>query len=288
MNEQQRRDILIEFIRKHPGCTKEKIIKIEAIPISRATVFKLLGELKNEGIVNEIIEKENSRDHKLFVNTSNLLVLVPGELEEFEKAFFPLLEKAKLEFERRTKGLSKLNSSEDSSIYQLISQPLFMFYQMVNSYYIRSLMLWPRIILEEDALKKLYTIVFTKVANMQSRISEILKSLKITNTNLVLESAMLRRILYITEKMMTSYETFSKFGMQKEMESLLDSLWKINLDYQEYAFPEPGIYRWNFKYRDDNYNWRKLMELQKQYPDQTYESYLNNYSDVMSGSNKND
>jgi hypothetical protein len=123
---------------------------------------------------------------------------------------------------------------------------------------------------------------------MQSHISEILKSLKTPNMNLVLESAMLRRILYATEKMLTSYETFSKFGMQKEMESLLDTLWKINLDYQEYAFPEPGIYRWNFKYRDNNYNWRKLMELQKQYPDQTYESYLNNYSDVMSGSNKND
>jgi hypothetical protein len=123
---------------------------------------------------------------------------------------------------------------------------------------------------------------------MQSRISEILRSLKTANINRDLEWAMLRRILYATEKMMTSYGTFVKFGMQKEIESLLDSLWKINFDYQEYAFPEPGIYGWNFKYRDGNYNWRKLMKLQKEYPDQTYESYLNNYSDVISGSDKND
>ena len=65
---------------------------------------------------------------------------------------------------------------------------------------------------------------------------------------------------------MTSYDIFTKFGMQKEMEYLLNSLWKIDSNYQEYAFPEPRIYGWNFKHRDDNYNWRKLMELQKQYP----------------------
>jgi hypothetical protein len=287
MNNQQRRNTLIEFIRKHPGCTKEKIVKQEAIQISRVTVFKLLEELKNEGIVDEVMEKGNSRDHKLFVNTSNLLVIVPKELEEFEKAFFPLFEKAKREFQYRAKK-SKFNSSEFSSIYQLISQPLFMFYQVVNSYYIRSLMLWPTIILEEDALKNLYTIVFTKIANMQSRISEILRSLNTPNMNVGLEAAMLRRMLYATEKMMISYDIFTKFGMQKEMESLLDSLWKINLDYQEHAFPEPKIYGWNFKYRDDSYSWRKLMELQKQYPDQTYERHLNNYCNNMSGSYKND
>jgi hypothetical protein len=284
MDEQGRRNILIEFIRTHPGCTKEKIIKDKATHISRATVFKLLEELENEGIVNEVMEKENSRDHKLFVNDSNLLVIIPKELEEFENAFFPLFKKAKREFEYRSKK-SKFNSSEFSPIYQLISQPLFMFYQVVNSYYIQSLMLWPRIILEEDALKKLYTIVFTKIANMQSRISEILRSLNAPNMNVGLEAAMLRRMLYATEKMMISYDIFTKFRMQKEMESLLDSLWKINSDYQEYAFPEPKIYGWNFKYRDDNYNWRKLIELQKQHPDQTYESYLNNYSNDTSGSN---
>jgi hypothetical protein len=60
--------------------------------------------------------------------------------------------------------------------------------------------------------------------------------------------------------------------MQKEIESTLDSLWSIKKVYLQYAHPEPGIFKWNYDYEEDG--WRKLLELQRQHPEQTYERYL--------------
>lgn len=50
---------------------------------------------KKYRIVDETMEKLNSREHKLFVKKNNPLVLVTSELEEFEKAYMQLLNKLK-------------------------------------------------------------------------------------------------------------------------------------------------------------------------------------------------
>jgi hypothetical protein len=73
--------------------------------------------------------------------------------------------------------------------------------------------------------------------------------------------------LYDTRNIIEYYEIFSKFEMQKEIEPVLDSMWKINSEYKQNAYPEPMLYGWNFGEKDD---WRKLIELQKQHPDETY------------------
>jgi hypothetical protein len=65
------------------------------IPISRKTIFRLIDDLKEDGIVEETMEKPNSREHKLFVKEDNPLVLVTSELEEFEKTYIRFLNRLK-------------------------------------------------------------------------------------------------------------------------------------------------------------------------------------------------
>ena len=84
---------------------------------------------------------------------------------------------------------------------------------------------------------------------------------------------MLSRYLYSTDKWLQYYEIYSKHSMQKEIESIFDSLWNIKRDYRQEAYPEPNIYRWEYDYKNDG--WKKLLEIQLQNPEQTYESYLN-------------
>ena len=150
---------------------------------------------------------------------------------------------------------------------------------MVNFYNVYSILLWPKKIQDKDALKDLYTVVFTKIANMQVRIIEILKSInpnEVAEANITVLNSKFLDSLYATRNIIEYYEIFSKFEMQKEIEPVLDSMWKINSEYKQNAYPEPMLYGWDFRERDD---WRKLIELQKRHPDETYLINDDSYSD---------
>jgi hypothetical protein len=240
--------------------------------MARATFFDTLKMLKKEGVIYEgQKEKPKTRDTKLYVNGQNLLVTVPKDLEHFENTFFVLLKKA----------LNSLETHSSSTIsYDLISRPLFLFYEMVNVYHSLALTSWPMAVLEKDTLQKLYTAVFTKLGEMELCIHDMLRASKYANESLNLQAGLLRRYLHATDKWLEYYDAFSKFGMQKEIESTLDSLWSIKKVYRQYAHPEPGIFGWKYNYEEDG--WRKLLELQRQHPDQTYEVHLDRSSDTSS------
>jgi hypothetical protein len=224
VNESLRRNKIIEYIIKHPGCNAEKALRGVNDWMARATYYRCLRDLMHEGIViSGPKDKPKSRDHKLFVNTNNPLIIIPKELEQFENAFFVLLRKT----------VDTLEVHSDSSIsYYLISRPLFLFYEMVKVYLILALCNWPRTVLEKDTLQKLYTVVFTKLGEIQFRINDILKTSKFPNAIRDVQSGVLWRYLYSTDKWLQCYEVCSKFGMEKEIESTLDSLWNIKKDYR--------------------------------------------------------
>jgi len=55
--------------------------------------------------------------------------------------------------------------------------------------------------------------------------------------------------------------------MEKEIEQILDSIWKFNDDIQKFLFPEIEHYKLEFKYNIDD--WRKLLEIYENNPNQT-------------------
>ena len=116
----------------------------------------------------------------------------------------------------------------------------------------------------------------------QMKLLDIYRSSKAGDMNLVFQSPIVFNRMYATDKVIEHFEMFGKLGMQKEIECVLDSVWKIYTDYKLYAFPEPHLYNWsNFDYTKDD--WRKLIALQKQYPDQTYRNYFNLIHGVNKG-----
>lgn len=254
MDNQERRKILIDFILHNQGCTKADIEK--ALPISRKTIFRLIDEQEEDGIVEEIQEKPNSREHKLFVKKDNPLVIVISELEEFEKLYIQLLKKlnekiknidfsaiaselgikeadpskwseseishyfqhSREEWEEFNNKLRKLRirickikikseaiskqtmaDSVDGPVHnELVSveneisfleqkvqnyefihsvkAPILIFNILIYAYSFRSTFIWPQIIKDKQTRKNLYSIVYTKIAEIQFHLTEFLRS----------------------------------------------------------------------------------------------------------------
>jgi hypothetical protein len=279
MDEQQRRQIVLDSISENQGFPTEWIFQSVENHMSRGTFFRILTGLKKDQLVTVQKDRPNSRDNKLYVDSNNLLILIPRELEEFEGAFFILLENAKKKFDQQYLSIkydslmisSRHDPPDYTPILPLMRKPLFMFHEMVNVIVLRAMALWPLKIQNKEILAKLFTIVFTKIASMRSRISEIYRFTLAGDMDLMLQDTILDR-LYATETMIENMETFSRFGLQTEIERVSDSLWNIYRDYKRHSFPEPYLYGWNFNYENDD--WRKLMNIQKKFPDQTYRNYI--------------
>ena len=135
---------------------------------------------------------------------------------------------------------------------------------MVDSHVIRSILLWPNQVQDKDILKKLTTITFDRISNMQRYLPEINSG---RTDGRFFGDMILMWKSYSTEKLKHFQRTYEKYGLKEEIESVLDSLWNMDRDIQQYAYPEPIIYGWKeFKYGKDS--WRKLFELTKKHPDQ--------------------
>ena len=159
----------------------------------------------------------------------------------------------------KLKKSSDLLTAEDQD--QLLSNPLSIFYRMVDSYLFRSIMVWPVQIQDKIILNKLYEMVFIKIANMLKKIAEIDEadiSPLLTSRN---EYTITKRLGGVAS--LIEYHTlFTKYGMQQDIEAVIDSLWKIDKDIQQYAYKEPKAYHFKFKYGVDG--WRDLLGLVEQ------------------------
>ena len=57
--------------------------------------------------------------------------------------------------------------------------------------------------------------------------------------------------------------------MEKEIKDVLDSMWTINSDFKQLAYPEPMLYGWKFDYGIDG--WKNLSRWNSK-SDKTYYS----------------
>jgi hypothetical protein len=287
MEENQRKKIITEFIVNNPDCNKEKVRKyMDSLnAASRATTLKDLSDLEADRIINISRQKQNSRDVKLRVNSDNITVLVTKELEQFEKAFISLLEKIRDKFNRTYFDIKKTNSnilskkdiSKVNPILESMTESLRIFYEVVDSYMVRSLIWWSSNVQDKDVLKKLYSIVFTRISNIQLYIYQIFGSTLAGNFNPPLLQSALRRI-YSTEYMKEHYEKFRRLNMESEISAVIDCMWKMNSECKFAAYPEPMLYKWNFNYENDD--WRKLLILQKKHPRQTYHHSIEQFVEL--------
>ena len=93
MDDNIRKDNIINFLKFHQGCSKEDVVRGVIHIMSKKTVYRILKELIQYNIVRQQKEKPNSKNYRLFSNSKNYLLIVSDELSEFEKTYFELLNK---------------------------------------------------------------------------------------------------------------------------------------------------------------------------------------------------
>lgn len=269
MEDSQRRRLVTEYIYNNPNCNKESVVKAMSRKISRVPVLNTITELCDDNIVSIKRENENSRDHRLIINTGSILFTVSKELDDFEKAFNILLKKVSRKFDELYLKNKKcpLNATKMQPILNLLLECFHIFYEIVDSYLVRSVLQWSKTIGDREFKKQIYSTVFTKIADIHLRMSETLSSTKAGYLASFAEISFQRKI-YSTENLVRHFESFVNCDMENEIKDNLDSMWNINNDFKQLAYPEPVLYGWKFDYGVDG--WKKLIELQKQNPGQTY------------------
>lgn len=263
----QREQMVINYISEHLGCTRADITRGLENMISKKTSDKIVGKMIADGMVETKKEKPNSRDIKLFVKETNLLVAVPKQLEQFDKAFTVLINKTGQKIMELViaKPLSKqLDISNDPFVnlssqqtFQLLDIKLTIFFRLIDSILLQSLIIWPKQIKDKKILKELYFSVFSKIVDMALKFSEQHNDASFWKTSLELQ--IIKR-LHGVVALGEFQEIYENVGMKQEIDAVVDSLWNIDKGIQDLAYKEKKYLGIDFK---EGANWRDILALVK-------------------------
>lgn len=134
-------------------------------------------------------------------------------------------------------------------------------------------MLWPKRIEDKNTLSKAHSILFSKIASIRILIAQAFEDSYSKKLLEKFENIAMDRT-YMTQSLLKHKHIFKKANVEEESEELMDSIWNIHKECMPDAFPEPLIYGWKFDYKHDD--WKRLIQLQMQHPEQTYDNFIEN------------
>jgi len=214
------------------------------------------------------------------IDTKNIIEVELNKLETFEQLFFNLFLKVRQEIDEAF-FLSHSSSPPKEELKlrykkanRLLMELLDIFYEMMNVYTNYSPIRWSKAVQNKDKLEKLFSAVFSKIAKMRIRLSDAIASFRSHNFSPLVDQHISSNI-YASQKLISHVDILNGSDVGKDSEPLLECLWKIYDPCYEYAFPEPSLYQWDFKYSE---GYKKFVELQKQHPHQTYSNFIKSYS----------
>lgn len=286
-DEEQCREVVIDVIQNASGgCIAEDILNKQQ-RIGRKKLFRILADLKKE---NVIIEGEKSKSKvrykKLLVNGSNPLAVVLNELKEFEKIYYCILEETVvIGNKKRTDAISALEQDVEEPPYidllsatDLMWQPLHIFVEFLKVFLARLIIVWSKVIQDQDVINKLYSMIFAKFAYIQTHSYKMVASsiLEEINSSLIRStySVMKRNT---NQKIKDHIQSLKKYGMEEEANKLLKFLEGISASdgIREYFYAENKPYRWDLKYKDDELD--ALAEDINRHQDYIYDAYYDDY-----------
>lgn len=274
INNSNRRQAIIDFVKSHPECDKEVVIeycKDKGIA-SRLTVRKTIDELQGEEILKIIKKKNNSKSYKLTVNSENLLVIIPRDLAEIFVQFKDFADTVKKLSQNENEIRHRIENSiyghsigEDYQYYRLTeSVPLlpYIIIDIINDVFtFYFICILPKKIDDQNHISKLNLIYFENISRMYSYLSKELRTLLPDNESS--PSTMdFPEEFYLKSK---RYNNFTKacyisylcaiFGIEDELYNVLDLLWirnveTVSLMYAsdlEYVFTEKELFEMNYK-----------------------------------------
>jgi predicted transcriptional regulator len=210
----ERDKVILDFIHKHPGLSKQKLVEALDGIYSRGPIFKSLKNLEKYGMITIHKDKPNSPIHYLYPNEKNIILNELSKLEEFENAFIQLLNRVKEEnvkcflkfiedskpIEMKFNGIigdidaKKLRSDKEIANevknvltidFKEILQPLMQrrllfvllvrfFKEFIQTYSTRFIYIWVNEIKDQKILKQLILMVFHKISEIQFKMSNII------------------------------------------------------------------------------------------------------------------
>jgi predicted transcriptional regulator len=274
---------LIEFISRNQGCTAEQLVEGLKDKISRVPVYERLKVLLKEGLVKD--ESTNRRDYRLYVDRNNPSISIPQQLEDIEKRFKNLLNKSEPHWTQFEKTMDKaldmiVYDSNVDLFLELIkthgsrsySAPTMILQIISDSIIVHSTTIWISKFHDKDALNKLFANVYIKLASLTSHYLSYLSNIQSGHLERIqFGGAAANRALSPIQLMYVSRSLYKEIGIQEEVEALFDSLWIFNKDVRKLLFPEIELYKWGFRCEVDD--WRNLLEIYKNNPDQTAHNY---------------
>jgi hypothetical protein len=261
----RRKDEIKNFLKYHPGCTKEEVFLGVKNIASKNTVQKILDELEKEETITIKKYKPNSRGYKLFLNEGNILIVFNEQISDFNNEFDKLIQA--IESITPQLVLLPFNNKENIEnnfrmilVYERL--PLFILKYLNQCIFLKSILVWPKIIQKEEIRNKLTSLAFNKISKLISTYSNFYnKKLSENNSRQFNYNPNLPEELVKSENNILFFASFldrcKTLGIDKEFESVVDKIWLINSDVQEYLHPEARLFDLDYEYGKDN--WRKYL-----------------------------
>jgi hypothetical protein len=213
----------MDFLANNQGCSIQELYRAVKKYMARMTMYSNLDGLKKEGLV---IHEKNQyrRNSKLFLVTTNLLVSVPKEIDQFKNYYLTLVKKT-------VKKIKKIES-EAGEKQDLLIGVIEIFHMFTSAYLFRSTIIWPGKIHDVNNLNRLNTSMLAKFTEIQAESYQILKpSLGILPILTLFDRAWSYTRLYKYTPI------FKKFGIENEAKQAIN---KIDIG-RLYGNPERGV-----------------------------------------------
>lgn len=231
---------IIEYIKQHPGCSKEEVVRGVNGDPSRITVLNIITELERNKMIVARKDRPNSQIYKLFINSNNLIISIDQDLLRLKDAFHHSI----IKLEEKIKKSNNVDDSDNgyfrmgrdremiqSKISHMDYAIIQLYKHMIGMYMIGNLFFWPQKVKDKELLIKLNLLVFSRIGEIQSEILEYFSTMSSNPKNMPLRIALDHSFELIPSELALVIEGFRNFGLFNECKSILDPLWKISMDF---------------------------------------------------------
>jgi hypothetical protein len=238
-DEQRYSQMIVDFILNNPGCTAEFIMKNELEKaeeereIGRRRLFTILKKLKRKKVIMEKKSHKKARNKMLYVREDNPLYTVSKELKEFEELYPSLLKKVKGELEGWQSGkrllkpkYSQYHGEPLYVAYELIFDTTLFLFDTMRLYTLRLAMVWSRTIEDKYTKELLNFTIFSKLYQMQIKISETVGDVTLGGQNAFI-SSVVTELDEIKERIQDALSRLDRYEIKKEIEPISNFVLKI-------------------------------------------------------------
>jgi hypothetical protein len=238
----ERESKIFEYIRNNPGSSKEDVARGMNGNPSRITVLNILGRLEWEEMIIARKPKPNSQIYELFINEENLVVSLTLNINEFEKAFFILLDSINQKFAELEANFNVDNDDnadiiDDDDIsklkyirqkYRIIDALISLYRHFLGMYFLHAIFRWSKIA-DKQILNKLHRLFYNSIEKTQIRLFEI--KIAANQIHLISDPIAYNLFELKPDKLDDIFKYFRGFGLTEQAEKVLNNLWDISSDF---------------------------------------------------------